>query len=189
MTEEQRNHYGNLIYLCRDHHREIDRLERDYPIDLLLAIKADHESQAREGMDAAFAEVGFPELARAIELFSMLPVAPPSEEYTIIPPEEKIRKNELSPGSRRTILMGMVAVREVQAFIEHEAKSDPDFPERLKAGFLEEYYCLRREGHRGDELFDLMCHFSQRGMKAEAMRCAGKAILIYLFEQCEVFEK
>lgn len=46
-------------------------------------------------------------------------------------------------------------------YVEAEAQLDPDFPERLKAGFLEEYYARRKEGHKGDELFELMCAFAQ----------------------------
>lgn len=85
--------------------------------------------------------------------------------------------------------MGLGVVREVRDFVEQEATIDIDFPERLKSGFLEEYYRLRKEGHRGDVLFDLMCQFAQRGMKEQSKRSAGLAVLIYFFESCEVFEK
>ena len=74
-------------------------------------------------------------------------------------------------------------------YVEAEAQLDPDFPERLKAGFLEEYYARRKEGHKGDELFELMCAFAQRGLRRQADKTAGIAVLIYLFEICDVFEK
>jgi len=189
MTDAQRNHYNNLIYLCRNHHTQIDAQEQDFPVANLLLIKVEHESKVREAMNVAFSEVSSAELAHATAWISRIKPGSPSEEYTIIPPDDKIRKNELSIGSRRTILMGLSVAREVQAFIEQEAQLDSEFPERLKAGFLEEYYRLRKEGHRSDDLFDLMCQFSQRGMKEQSMRSAGLAILIYMFERCEVFEK
>jgi len=85
--------------------------------------------------------------------------------------------------------MGLAAMPDVKAFVISEAKNDSEFPERLKAGFLEEYYRLRKEGVIGDELFDLMCQFAQRGFKEQNQRSAGLAILIYFFESCEVFEK
>ena len=85
--------------------------------------------------------------------------------------------------------MGMGVVREVHSFVEQEAVLDLDFPERLKSGFLEEYFRLRKNGHKGDVLFDLMCHFAQHGMKEQSKRSAGLAVLIYLFERCEVFKK
>jgi len=85
--------------------------------------------------------------------------------------------------------MGLSVAREVRAYVESVAQTDQDFPERLKSGFLEEYYRLKREGHSGDDLFDLMCGFAQRGFEEQAKRAAGLAVLTYLFEACEVFEK
>ncbi|UXN59093.1 ABC-three component system middle component 6 [Phyllobacterium zundukense] len=58
-------------------------------------------------------------------------------------------------------------------YVEAEAQLDPDFPERLKAGFLEKYYARLKEGHKGDELFELMCAFAQRGLKRQADKTAG----------------
>lgn len=75
------------------------------------------------------------------------------------------------------------------SYVEAETQLDPDFPERLKAGFLEKYYALRKVGHKGDELFELMCEFAQQGLKRQSDRTAGLAVLIYLFEICDVFEK
>lgn len=60
---------------------------------------------------------------------------------------------------------------------------------QVKAGFLEEYYRLKRAGHSADELFDLMCSFAQRGCREQVKRSAGIAVLVYLFEACEVFER
>ena len=59
MTDQQRNRYSNLIYLCGDHHTQIDKQEKDFTVDKLLKMKADHESKVREAMNTAFAEVGF----------------------------------------------------------------------------------------------------------------------------------
>lgn len=189
MIDEQRNHYDNLIYLCGDHHTQIDKQEKDFSVCRLLKMKADHEAKAREARNAAFADVGFPELAQATAWISRMQEGQPSQDFSVISPDEKIRKNELTSASRVTITMGLGVVREVRTFVEQEAVLDTDFPERLKAGFLQEYYRLRNGGHRGDVLFDLMCQFAQRGMKEQSKRSAGLAVLIYLFETCEVFEK
>src|ERR1700730_12551352 len=51
------------------------------------------------------------------------------------------------------------------------------------------HHRLRHLGHKGNELFELMCAFSQRGLKSQGDRTAGLAVLIYLFEICDVFEK
>lgn len=189
MMEEQRNHYANLIYLCPNHHTQIDKQEKDFSVATLREMKASHETKVRESVNAAFAEVGFPELALATAWMNRLQAGEPSRDFAVVPPDEKIRKNELSSDSRVTITMGLGVVREVHAFVEQESVLDTDFPERLRAGFLEEYYRQRKLGYRGDDLFDLMCRFAQRGMQKQSERSAGLAVLVYLFERCEVFEK
>lgn len=189
MTDEQRNQYDNLIYLCGDHHTQIDKQEADFSVQKLLKMKSDHVSKLRSAMNMALADVGFPELEQATQWISIIDPAQFSNDYTIISPDDKIQKNELSNIVRGTITMGLSVAREVRAFIESEAKIDHDFPDRLRAGFLEEYYRLRRENYKGDDLFDMMCQFAQQGMVQQVKRSAGLAVLIYLFEACEVFEK
>ncbi|MBN2222635.1 MAG: hypothetical protein JW708_10550 [Vallitaleaceae bacterium] len=189
MTDDQRNHYNNLIYMCGTHHERIDKQKEDFPVCKLRKIKLEHEQKVREAINAAFADIGFPELAEATAWISRYQPQNPSDEFSILPPDAKIKKNQLTETSRASIVMGLAVSREVRAFVEQEAKINTDFPERLKAGFLEEYYRLKRESIKGDELFDLMCEFAQRGMKTQVQRSAGLAVLIYLFEACEVFEK
>jgi len=189
MTDEQRDSFHNLIYLCSDHHTQIDRQEADFPVDHLLAIKTEHENKAREAMHAAFADVAFPELQAATAWIKSVPVDAQLGDYRVLDPEAKIRKNELSTASRVTITMGLSIASVVHAFVEQEAMFDSDYPQRLKSGFLAEYHALRRDGVRGDELFEAMCEVAQRGIREQAGRSAAIAVLAYLFERCEVFEK
>lgn len=192
MTDEERNHYNNLIYLCSTCHTKIDNIpngERDYPIVRLREIKAQHEEKVREAVAAAFAEVGFSELDKATEWISKIDPRIASGDFELVAPEEKLKKNELGIGSKMLVTMGLAVSREVKAFIESVAQTDPNFPNRLKAGFLTEYYRLRREEYSGDDLFDMMCRFAQRGFDDEVKKSAGKAVLVYLFETCDVFEK
>ena len=189
MTDAQRNRYDNLIYLCGDHHTQVDGQESEFTVEKLLQMKAEHEARVCEAVQAAFADVAFPELQQATRWVLQLQPGQPGTDYTVTSPDEKIRKNDLSEKTRATIAMGLSVAGQVKAFVQSEAQVDPDFPERLKAGFLEEYFRLRRNGLRGDDLFDNMCQFAQRGMRTQASRSAGLAVLIYLFEVCEVFEK
>lgn len=189
MSDTARNHYDNLIYLCANHHTQIDKQEANFTVDMLLQIKANHEARVREGMNFAFAQIGFPELQMATEWVNHFQPSKESLDYSLLPPDEKIQKNNLRNGSRITITMGLSVAKLVGDFVQHEAQIDSDYPERLKAGFLEEYYRLWREGHRGDDLFDLMCDFAQRGVKGQLKRSAGLAVLVYLFEKCDIFEK
>ena len=49
MTDDARQGFDNLLLLCRNHHRLIDRLEPDaHPVERLRGIKARHEERCRE---------------------------------------------------------------------------------------------------------------------------------------------
>ena len=188
MTDDERDNVRNLIYLCTDHHTIIDKVEADWPVDTLEEMKESHEKRARRAMEEAFADVAFPELQTAVSWVANQAPAP-NGSFDLTRPNEKILKNELSNGARHTILAGMAASDTVKAYVEAETQIDPDFPERLKSGFLAEYHKLRYAGHRGDVLFELMCGIAQRGLHRQVDRTAGLAVLIYLFEICDVFEK
>ena len=189
MSDEQRNHYNNLIYLCGDHHTQIDKQAGEFPVDRLHRLKTEHEAKVREAMAEAFAGVGFSELEEATRWIMQVQPDQDSQDFSLIAPEDKLKKNDLGNSSRIIVTMGLSLAREVGAYVESVAQTDSDFPERLKMGFLSEYYRLRKDGHVGDNLFDLMCRFAQRGLTEQARRSAGIAVLVYLFEACEVFEK
>ena len=189
MSEEQRNHYNNLIYLCGDHHTQIDKQAGEFSVERLLRLKSEHEAKVREAMAEAFAGVGFQELEEATKWIMQIQPGQASQDFSLIAPEDKLKKNALGNASRIIVTMGLSLAREVGAYVESVAQTDGDFPERLKAGFLTEYYRLRRDGHVGDNLFDLMCRFAQRGLEEQARRSAGIAVLVYMFETCDVFDK
>ncbi|MEQ1579180.1 MAG: HNH endonuclease [Steroidobacteraceae bacterium] len=189
MSDEQRNQSDNLIFLCGGHHNQIDKQVESFSTHALRTLKVEHEKKVRDGLNAAFAEVGFPELYLATAWINQLTPGAGPVDFSLLPPEDKIAKNYLQAGSRATIAMGLSVAKVVGSFVQQESLVDSDYPDKLKAGFLEEYFRLRRQGHAGDELFDLMCEFSQRGFHTQAQRSAGLAVLIYLFESCDVFEK
>lgn len=188
MTDKERDDVRNLIYLCTDHHTVIDKVEADWPVATLLTLKESHETKVRQAMEAAFSDVAFPELQTAISWVSCQ-VPATDGAFDLLAPDAKIKKNALSNGARHIIAAGLTSRATVAAYVEAETQLDPDFPERLKAGFLEEYFKQRKLGHKGDELFELMCAFAQRGLKKQVERTAGVAVLVYLFEICDVFEK
>ncbi len=188
MTNAERDHVDNLLYLCTDDHTIIDKVPGDWPTAKLQDIKIEHEKQVREAMELAFCDVAFPELQNAVSWVSSQ--APTTDgSFDLTAPDEKIKKNALSNGARHIIAAGLMSRETVAAYVEAEAQLDSDFPERLKAGFLEEYFKQRKEGRKGDELFELMCAFAQRGLRKQIDRTAGIAVLVYLFEICDVFEK
>ena len=132
--------------------------------------------------------MSFEELKHAAaQIYRSMPTD--ASDFTIITPDQKLEKNSLSSESRFLVVSGLACRKAVANFVRDSAQLDPDYPERLKAGFLEKYHALRKEGHQGDELFDLMCDFAQQGMKTTVTKAAGIAVLVYLFEICDVFEK
>ncbi len=192
MTDEERSHFDNLVYLCGTCHTIVDAIpqgEKDFPVERLSTIKAEHENKVRQAMLEAFADVGFPELQEATRWATTIQPSSTTIDYSLLKVEDKIRKNDLDNDALGVIAMGLGVASEVARYIENVAQTDPHFPERLKAGFLEEYWRLRKNDVVGGELFELMCRFSQQGFQRQAERSAGLAVLIHLFEACEVFEK
>ncbi|MDP1536621.1 MAG: hypothetical protein Q8L95_05510 [Burkholderiales bacterium] len=192
MKDQERNHYNNLIYLCANCHATIDAIpqgEIDYPVDKLRDIKLKHEARVRQATIDAFANVGFPELQEATQWASTVSPSAVTVDYSLLELSDKIKKNDLGDEERGLIAMGLGVANEVSRYIESVAQVDSEFPERLKAGFLAEYWRLKQIGEAGGELFELMCRFSQLGFQKQAQRSAGLAVLIYMFESCEVFEK
>lgn len=192
MNEDKRNHYKNLIYLCGSCHTTVDAIpqgENDYSVERLQVIKEKHEGKVRQAMLDAFADIGFPELEEATQWVTAIQPTSQTTDYSLLRVEDKIQKNDLDGDARCVIAMGLGVASEVARYIESVAQTDMDFPERLKAGFLEEYWRLRKDNVRGGELFELMYHFSQQGFERQAQRSAGLAVLIHLFEACEVFER
>lgn len=44
LAEAERDHYSNLILLCPTDHTRIDNLPDEYPVEMLISIKAKHEA-------------------------------------------------------------------------------------------------------------------------------------------------
>lgn len=67
---------------------------------------------------------------------------------------------------------------------------DTTFPERLRQGFITEYNSLRdTDGLTGDALFYALVDFTSGSISDLKRQAAGLAVLGYLFECCEVFER
>lgn len=193
MTPEERNSLPNLVYLCRNCHAQIDAYpngERNFPVHRLHAIKADHERAVAKAMEEAMAKVSFRELEEATAWATASPPPPLNRDFSRIPLEDKINKHGLSVLSQNFIAAHLGVTPQVRSFIQSLSQDDPAFPDRLKSGFLTHYYKLRQEGMSGgEELFDSMCIFARRGFKSLKTQFAAQAVLIYLFETCEVFEQ
>ncbi len=186
--EDEVNGYDNLIYLCGDHHTLIDKQEKTYTVEMILGWKADHERTMQEKTEDALLEVTFVELEIVTKaLIESVPATTP--DLNLTPPEEKIKKNDLSNNVRFQISLGLGKSREVGDFIHEISTTVRRFDERLVRGFRAKYDELWSEGLRGDPLFDEMLRFACNGKPDAVIRAAGLAILSHLFETCDVFEQ
>jgi len=187
MTDNQRNCYDNMIFLCGNCHKVIDDQPNIYTIEKLREIKFKHEKWIVESTKKEVINVTFAELS-VVTKYLVSGQFVPSDSYTIIPPREKINKNELSATTEQLITMGLTQVRQVSHFIDN--CPNVEFGEHLKQGFVSEYEKLiKAEGLKGDDLFNALLNFASSESNDFRNRAAGLSVLVYLFEKCEVFEK
>ncbi len=187
MTDTERNSYPNLLLLCPNCHTKIDNQPNTYTVEMLLQIKREHEDWIRERTKAEVVNVTFAEL-NVVTKYLVSGQYTPSDDLTVVPPKDKIKKNNLSGSIEALITMGTIQANQVGDYIGKSP--DIDFGERLKQGFVKEYGQLKNaEGLKGDNLFMALLDFSSGGNNNFKQKAAGLAVLVYLFEKCEVFEK
>jgi len=187
MTDNDRNCYDNLIFVCGNCHKIIDDQPNKYTVTKLHEIKLIHEKWIIESTEKEIINITFLELS-LVTKYLVSGQFTPTESFIILPPKEKIRKNELSATTEQLITMGLTQVRQVAHFIDN--CPDVEFGEHLKQGFVSEYEkLLKEEGLKGDNLFNALLDFAAGGSNDFKIRAAGLSVLVYLFEKCEVFEK
>jgi hypothetical protein len=187
-SQEKLDTYENWILLCPTCHDTVDALDSKYTAEQLRKIKADHEKWVSSALAKELVKIGFAELevvTRGICIMS----SDQKPDYTIIPPSEKMKRNGLTAQTNILFSMGLCKHKEVRDYIQHVAIIDPSFPDRLKEGFVAEYKKLREQDFHGDGLFESMRQFASNGNNDFMQQAAGLAVLTYLFETCEVFEK
>ena len=187
LDEKQKNDYSNLILLCKNCHGKIDQKKKTYSVDKLIKTKSEHEDWVDQRLENAIMDIGFKEL----EIISKALMSNPSEfsgDFTVIPPREKLNKNNLSHKTSKKVSMGLLKTKEVESFLQNYEGFDSDFSSRLVTGFIDKYLELKNGGVEGDILFDELHMFSSMDSNSFEYQAAGLAILVYLFEKCEVFE-
>ena len=100
-----------------------------------------------------------------------------------------MRKNNLSAPVDNLLTMGLANAILVERYIHSVASTDPSFPERLKAGFVNEYHRLCKRMSLGNDLFFELMEFAKSGDERFERQAAGLTILAYFFEKCEVLER
>ena len=188
LTLQQRNSYPNLILLCGTHHALVDSQSNTYTVAMLRAWKANREARHRDYLTQTMPNITFHELRAVTRALVNGNQYQPSPISTI-PPQDKMDRNELTEQSSLLFSIGFLQVRQVEEFVEVTGSYDSTFVGGLISGFTDEYQRLRREGLRGDSLFAGMFRFSAQDGNGPIHDSAGLAVLVYLFERCEVFER
>jgi hypothetical protein len=186
LTSEERDCYDNWVLLCATHHRLVDAQESTYPAEELHRWKVEHEAWVQERLTEEMKVVTFKELADVTTAILGKPVTE-ATDFTVIEPREKMKRNNLTTDVDGFLRLGKA--REVASFVERETARHPNFPDRLKAGFVLEYFRLKDSGFEGDGLFNALWDFATLESNNIKHKSAALAVLAYLFEICEVFEK
>lgn len=186
MSDNERNSEENLFLICGDCHTKIDEQQNTYTSDILNKVKKEHEDWIRESTSKEILNVSFAELSIVTKY--LVSGSYEISDFKVISPKDKIKKNGLSGKIETLITMGMIQVKQVAEYIDKSI--DPEFGERLKQGFADEYKKLKNDdGIEGDNLFMALLDFACGGGTNFREKAAGLSVLVYLFEQCEVFEK
>ena len=185
MTVEERADYANLILVCPTCHTKIDNDVQKYTVDKLISIKKDHEKWVDESRRVAMPEITFAELEVIVKYLVAVPIS--ESNITVIPPHEKIKRNNLSSEVGNLITIGMIQKKQVEKYLN--ANPDYQFSERLRAGFVNKYRELRSEGLEGDSLFYSLLEFASNNSSDFKLQSAGLSVLTHFFEICEVFEQ
>lgn len=192
----ERDHYPNLVLLCRNHHGLVDAQDSTYTVEQMRGWKSDLEAWVEERLTEGMSGIHFAELevvCRALVSGTALA----SSAFTAVPPQEKMAHNELTAVSSYRMTIGLMQAPQVAAYLQEMAtRVDPGFPQRLRRGFVTEYERLHAEGLRGDALFLTMAEVAfEAAVSADAngserfdVRAAALAVLCHLFEVCDVFE-
>ncbi len=134
-------------------------------------------------------EINFEDLDIAATSILQMPINQEELDFKLIPPTEKMSKNDLSQSTQYLIILGLMKSKDVHKYVEHRACLIPDYPDRLKAGFVNRYNQLKQKGLEGDILFNELHSLVSKNNEDFSVKTARLAVLCYFFERCEIFEK
>ena len=180
--------YANLLLLCRNHHRQVDSRTDRYTVGVLREWKAAVDSRYLRDLAEGAPHVDFAELDVVTRNLAndQTPLTTP---VSIIPIQTKMRRNGLTETTEKLFGIGLLMVQGVENYLDKMEGLDAGFAARLTQGFSARYMALQQEGLVGDELFSELQVFSTQGSFDVLRQNAGLAVLVYMFERCEVFEK
>lgn len=193
MTPEERGSAQNLIYLCGSHHDAVDTQLEYHTREFLLEAKRAHEVAVERAVRNALGEVTYAELTVVCTVIASTPVTPQQLGIELaLPLQEKIELNKLGPASVQRITDGLSQAARVEQFIGFQNSIAPSFGRSLVARFKSDYYSARAENLEPDAVFDYLVEtaIENAGPRdTPQIRAAALAVIAYLFEICEIFER
>ncbi|MEG4323126.1 MULTISPECIES: hypothetical protein [unclassified Microcoleus] len=144
--------------------------------------------QEQNSLVSAMTNITFRELDMVTKGIICMPI-PSDANFLVITPVEKMLKNQLTGVAQSRLMTGVIQAKMVNSFVNNMVNVIPDFPEKLTAGFVREYERLQSKGLEGNALFNALHKFSCNCSSDYDLQAAGLAVLYYLFEKCEVFER
>lgn len=188
LSLEQRNAYDNLIVLCPNHHKIVDEYENTYTVDVLKSWKRDREASLKGLRTQQMGKITFAELEVITQSLVNNP-QPSGDSMDLVPLRQKMERNSLTQRSEVLINAGLLQSSQVRDYVRTVTALDPSFATRLTSRFVNTYLMLRQQRFEGDALFAAVMQFASQGRSCFRYQCAGLAVLVYLFEICEVFER
>lgn len=184
--------------LSPDVFKKLEDLKLEHPAHSLLTWG--FEELRREVMQLAEPELAAllgPALSRgtmvALGLADLQPVLehisqlPPRSAPDLRPvPPEKLKYNQLSPSAETLLIAGMTRTPLVQQYFTRS----PSLRDRIAESFRHEYARLRAQLISPDEIFVGLQRFASGGLQpSPSLQCATLAVLAFLFEACDIFER
>lgn len=188
LSSKERNLYPNLVLFCPTHHTIVDKQPNAYTADDLRGWKDHLMKRVKLALSRMMPHITFAEL-QTVSNGLLATLGSRTIDFSVIPPEDKMLKNGLSPMVKDYLVIALGRANVVAEFVDSFTRYDATFSERLRAGFVERYQSLKSLGLQGDELFVEMLAFSSASSQNLKNHAAGLAVLGYFFEACEVFEK
>lgn len=195
--KELRDKYPNLVLMCGHHHRLVDAQDSEYTIEQLRAWKEELEAWVEERLSEGMRDIHFAELEVVCKAITNSSEGLASTSLTAVPPARKMAYNDLTSVTSYRMTLGLMQAPQVASFLQEMAtKIDPQFPKRLRQGFVSEYEALRANDVTGDALFMALHDFASDGATSLSagrderfdLKSASLAVLCHLFEVCDVFE-
>ena len=187
-SDIERHSYNNLILLCPTCHTIIDKSAAEYSVDYLHEIKSLHEERIERAIKKSLPTITFRELEETLRhIIDNPPLKYDNEDFGLIPIEDKVHKNSLTPQAEQMLKMGMDSVSLIDDFLNKN--TNEDYPEKLRIFFVQKYKGLKRDTDDGNAIFYSLVQAASNDSSDPRHMAAAYGIVAYYFQLCEVFEK